>query len=76
MENAMKFKSWHFALLFYPSLACVMVWILGSNAPRTLLGIACMNTLILLALVYGEILQLRARVEQLEQRARSEQSGT
>ena len=72
----MKVKSWHFALLFYPSLACVMVWMFGSVGSRALLGIACICTLLLLTLLYAEILQLRARVEQLEQRARSEQSGT
>ena len=75
-ENAMRFKSWHFALIFYPTLACVMLWVMKSPAQNVTLGLACWGTLVLLAESRSETSRLRARVEQLEQRARSEQSGT
>ena len=72
----MNVKSWNFALIFYPTLACMMLWVFQDPAPRGLLCVAFANTLVMLALVCAETFRLRARVEQLEQRARSEQSGT
>ena len=72
----MRFKSWHFALIFYPTLACVVLWVIRSPAGNAALGLACWGMLVLLAESRSETSRLRARVEHLEQLARSEQSGT